>query len=140
MPEATSSTAPTSSPAGSMLSSDSSLWQIIDPEIARENPVEDKHRRLIRSHRSDALDRDLKPNANVRDELRVSSVFKCGAHFDYSITSSGHTELRADASTINRRTGSHLEIPLLSDAGKARTHEISKISNMARSWRSQAGC
>lgn len=52
--------------------SDTSLWQIVDPEIARENPVEDKHRRLIRSHRSGALDRELKPNAKDRDELAVN--------------------------------------------------------------------
>ena len=54
------------------LGSDPHLWQIIDPEAVRENPVEDKHRRLVRSHRSGALDRELKPNANDRDELSVS--------------------------------------------------------------------
>ena len=54
--------------------SDTSLWQIVDPEIARENPVEDKHRRLIRSHRSGALDRELKPNAKDRDELAVNKA------------------------------------------------------------------
>lgn len=53
------------------ISSDSSLWQIMDPEIAKDNPVEDKHRRLVRSHRSGPLDRDLKPNAKIRDELAV---------------------------------------------------------------------
>jgi phosphatidylinositol 3-kinase len=31
--------------------------------------VEDKHRRLIRSHRSSPHDRSLKPNAKIRDEL-----------------------------------------------------------------------
>lgn len=62
---------PGSSTSGSLLS-DPSLWQIVDPEIARDNPVEDKHRRLIRSHRSGALDRELKPNAKDRDELGVS--------------------------------------------------------------------
>lgn len=60
---------------GSFLS-DSALWQIVDPEIARENPVEDKHRRLIRSHRSGALDRELKPNAKDRDELAVKFIPK----------------------------------------------------------------
>lgn len=53
------------------ISGDTSLWQIIDPEIAKENPVEDKHRRLVRSHRSGPLDRDLKPNAKIRDDLAV---------------------------------------------------------------------
>ncbi len=56
---------------GSLLSSDTLLWQIVDPEVARENPVEDKHRRLVRSHRSGALDRELKPSAGDRDELAV---------------------------------------------------------------------
>ena len=56
--------------SGSLLS-DPSLWQIVDPEVARDNPVEDKHRRLIRSHRSGALDRELKPNAKDRDDLAV---------------------------------------------------------------------
>ena len=45
---------------------------IIDPEINRENPVEGKHRRLVRSHRNGPLDRDLKPDAKTRDELNVS--------------------------------------------------------------------
>lgn len=39
--------------------------------MARENPVEDKHRRLVRSHRSGPLDRELKPNAHDRDALTV---------------------------------------------------------------------
>ncbi|CAA7266904.1 unnamed protein product [Cyclocybe aegerita] len=50
---------------------DSSLWSVVDPDIAHENPVEDKHRRLVRSHRSSPYDRELKPNANIRDELAV---------------------------------------------------------------------
>ncbi|CAD6917266.1 unnamed protein product [Tilletia controversa] len=50
---------------------DASLFTIADPEIARENPVEAKHRRLVRSHRTGPLDRELKPNATVRDELNA---------------------------------------------------------------------
>ena len=65
--------APTTNPAGTSIStsfaSDTHLWTIVDPEVARENPVEDKHRRLIRSHRSSPHDRGLKPNAKIRDEL-----------------------------------------------------------------------
>ncbi|KDN44187.1 hypothetical protein RSAG8_05660, partial [Rhizoctonia solani AG-8 WAC10335] len=45
------------------------IWGIIDPDIARENPVEDKHRRLVRGHRGGPLDRELKPDAKTRDEL-----------------------------------------------------------------------
>lgn len=37
--------------------------------MVRENPVEAKHRRLVRGHRSGPLDRELKPNAKIRDEL-----------------------------------------------------------------------
>ncbi|KAI1006642.1 Phosphatidylinositol 3-kinase catalytic subunit type 3 [Podosphaera aphanis] len=43
---------------------------VYDPEVvARDNPAESKHRRLVRSHRKGVMDRDLKPNAKVRDEL-----------------------------------------------------------------------
>ncbi|RQM07133.1 hypothetical protein DH86_00003481 [Scytalidium sp. 3C] len=46
------------------------LLRVYDPEVgARDNPAESKHRRLVRGHRTGALDRDLKPNAKVRDEL-----------------------------------------------------------------------
>ncbi|KAI9760564.1 MAG: Phosphatidylinositol (PI) 3-kinase, partial [Candelina submexicana] len=46
------------------------LIKIYDPEVgARDNPAESKHRRLVRSHRTGVLDRDLKPNAKIRDEL-----------------------------------------------------------------------
>ncbi|EAU85589.2 atypical/PIKK/PI3K protein kinase [Coprinopsis cinerea okayama7 len=48
---------------------DPSLWGVVDPDITNENPVEDKHRRLVRSHRSSPYDRELKPNAKIRDEL-----------------------------------------------------------------------
>ncbi|KAK7691107.1 hypothetical protein QCA50_006210 [Cerrena zonata] len=51
------------------LSADQHLWAIVDPDLAKENPVEDKHRRLVRSHRSSPYDRELKPNAKIRDEL-----------------------------------------------------------------------
>ncbi|KAJ8508903.1 hypothetical protein ONZ45_g8861 [Pleurotus djamor] len=56
-------------PLSSSLSQDPHLWSVIDPDISRENPVEDKHRRLVRSHRSGPYDRELKPNAKIRDEL-----------------------------------------------------------------------
>ena len=71
---ATSSPQTSVAPVSGSLLSDSSLWQIVDPEVGRENPVEDKHRRLIRSQRSGALDRELKPNAKDRDELAVRRI------------------------------------------------------------------
>ncbi|KAF4206235.1 hypothetical protein CNMCM8927_005183 [Aspergillus lentulus] len=46
--------------------------RIYDPEVGQTgNPCEDKHRRLIRSHRTGIMDRDLKPNPKIRDELNV---------------------------------------------------------------------
>ncbi|UZJ53461.1 hypothetical protein CBS101457_002781 [Exobasidium rhododendri] len=50
---------------------DASLFTVYDGDMLmeRENLVEAKHRRLVRSHRSGPLDRELKPNAKVRDEL-----------------------------------------------------------------------
>lgn len=51
------------------------MWAVVDPDIPRDNPVEDKHRRLVRSHRSSPYDRELKPNTKLRDELGVRSVF-----------------------------------------------------------------
>lgn len=49
------------------------LVRVYDPEAgARDNPAESKHRRLVRSqHRHGILDKDLKPNAKVRDELNT---------------------------------------------------------------------
>lgn len=44
---------------------------VLDPDLLRDNPVEAKHRRLVRSHRNGPLDRDLKPNPKIRDELNV---------------------------------------------------------------------
>ena len=45
---------------------------VYDPEVGqKDNPAESKHRRLVRSHRTGVLDRDLKPNAKIRDELNT---------------------------------------------------------------------
>ncbi|KAL0278800.1 UNVERIFIED_CONTAM: hypothetical protein PYX00_000504 [Menopon gallinae] len=44
---------------------------IPDNEVLQENLVESKHHKLARSIRSGVSDRDLKPNANVRDLLNV---------------------------------------------------------------------
>ncbi|KAJ5562693.1 C2 calcium/lipid-binding domain CaLB [Penicillium sp. DV-2018c] len=46
--------------------------RIYDPEVGQiGNPCEDKHRRLIRSHRTGIMDRDLKPNPKIRDDLNM---------------------------------------------------------------------
>jgi len=56
-------------PGGLGGANEAALFPIRDPDMARENPVEAKHRRLVRSHRSGPLDRESKPNAKSRDEL-----------------------------------------------------------------------
>ncbi|OKL64704.1 hypothetical protein UA08_00656 [Talaromyces atroroseus] len=48
------------------------IIRIYDPEVGQTgNPCEDKHRRLVRSHRTGIMDRDLKPNPKIRDELNL---------------------------------------------------------------------
>lgn len=52
------------------------LIRIYDPEVGqKDNPAENKHRRLVRSHRTGVLDRDLKPNAKIRDELNTIMAY-----------------------------------------------------------------
>ena len=52
------------------------LIRIYDPEVGqKDNPAENKHRRLVRSHRTGVLDRDLKPNAKIRDELNTIMTY-----------------------------------------------------------------
>ncbi|KAI9359230.1 kinase-like domain-containing protein [Zopfochytrium polystomum] len=48
---------------------DAEYLTVDDPESVRDNPVESKHRKLARSHRNGPLDRDLKPNSKLRDDL-----------------------------------------------------------------------
>lgn len=58
------------------------LIRIYDPEVGpRENPVEIKHRRLLRSNRLGVVDRDLKPNAQMRDALNVRLSPLCKSSF-----------------------------------------------------------
>lgn len=58
-------------PFASQSKIDESIFTVIDPEIVRESPIEAKHRRMTRQHRSGPLDREMKPNATVRDWLNV---------------------------------------------------------------------
>jgi phosphatidylinositol 3-kinase len=57
-----------------MLSTDSHLWRTYDPDAWRENPVEIKHRKLLRSQRLGDEGRDLKPGPADRD--RLNEIFK----------------------------------------------------------------
>ncbi|GAA5933309.1 hypothetical protein JCM10213_001246 [Rhodosporidiobolus nylandii] len=68
-PSTSSAAAQGSTSASQQTSAEASLFTIVDPEIVRKNPVEAKHRRLVRDHRNGPLDRELKPNAKIRDEL-----------------------------------------------------------------------
>lgn len=67
------SAAATSASLSTIASSSSAHPPIVvkDLELFRDNPIENKHRKLARSHRNGPLDRDLKPNAKIRDELNV---------------------------------------------------------------------
>ena len=49
----------------------SSIIRVTDLDMFRENPVENKHRKLVRSQRNGPVDRDLKPNSKIRDDLNV---------------------------------------------------------------------
>lgn len=56
-------------------STNSGIMIVHDPEQSRENPIESKYRRLVRSHKSGPLDKELKPNAKIRDELNLIMNF-----------------------------------------------------------------
>ena len=55
-----------------LLSTDPHLWRTYDPDAWRENPVEVKHRKLLRSQRLGDAGKDLKPGPADRDRLNVS--------------------------------------------------------------------
>lgn len=61
-----------------MLTTDPHLWKMYDPDAWRENPVESKHRKLLRSQRLGDEGRDLKPGPVERDRLNVSSIGTAG--------------------------------------------------------------
>jgi len=78
------------------VASDPYLWAILDPDAPRDNPVEDKHRRLVRSHRSSPYDRDLKPNTKLRDDLGVCQAILSVMTSD-AIYIIGDSQLSSDA-------------------------------------------
>jgi phosphatidylinositol 3-kinase len=47
----------------------SSMITVFDSELFQDNPIEAKHRKLARSHRTGPLDRELKPSAKIRDDI-----------------------------------------------------------------------
>ncbi len=48
-----------------------SIIRVADLDMFRENLIENKHRKQVRSQRNGATDRDLKPNSKIRDDLNV---------------------------------------------------------------------
>ncbi|TYJ55431.1 hypothetical protein B9479_003934 [Cryptococcus floricola] len=56
------------------LSSDRHLWRTYDPDAWRDNPVEIKHRKLLRSQRLGEAGKDLKPGPSDRD--RLNDIFR----------------------------------------------------------------
>ncbi|TEB34764.1 phosphatidylinositol 3-kinase [Coprinellus micaceus] len=73
---ATVTQAPVAPSISTAFMNDPGLWSVVDPDASNDNPVEDKHRRLVRSHRSSPYDRELKPNAKIRDELTKDLIWK----------------------------------------------------------------
>lgn len=61
-----------------LLSTDPHLWRTYDPDAWRENPVEVKHRKLLRSQRLGDAGKDLKPGPADRDRLNASSPMSPG--------------------------------------------------------------
>jgi len=49
----------------------SNIAPVKDPEALFDSPVDAKHIRLSRAHRSSPADRDLRPNISVRNQLAV---------------------------------------------------------------------
>ncbi|RXK34820.1 phosphatidylinositol 3-kinase [Tremella mesenterica] len=64
----------TSALPADFLSSGPYLWRRYDPDALRENPVEVKHRKLLRSQRLGDEGRDLKPGPADRD--RLNEIFR----------------------------------------------------------------
>lgn len=117
------------------------MWAVVDPDIPRDNPVEDKHRRLVRSHRSSPYDRELKPNTKLRDELGVRSAFVADWHsLKRGLKFSGHLELCAKPGPNIRGERSCLEIPVLPRTRQARSYQVCEIGDMARPYGSETSC
>jgi len=134
-------TTPSNLNPNTLLSAESNLFSIVDPEIVRKNPVEAKHRRLVRDHRNGPLDRELKPNAKIRDELNVSSPFCFSCPWPgylgrsalclivpgltrllYPLT--GYPSVSSDSRTLDASTRSSVEIPILPHSRQTCSHQV----------------
>jgi len=118
---------------------DMHFWTVIDPDIARENPVEDKNRRLVRSHRSSPYDRELKPNAKIRDELGVSHIFCFPTVPPFTSETKntslqpilGNPQLRSQSTSQFGGERPYLELPILPRSGQTRSYQIPQIRHVA---------
>jgi hypothetical protein len=63
-----------------------SLVVVQDPESARESPIEAKHQKLARVHRSSPVDRDLRPTPAVRSQLNVRDLSIPGPRVPASVS------------------------------------------------------
>lgn len=130
---------PTTPSISSTFLNDTNLWSVVDPDIAHENPVEDKHRRLVRSHRSSPYDRELKPNAKIRDELGVSLLY-LSRHLDNLTTESGHSQLFSEPTPDIGRERPDLEVQVLPCPRQEGSDQVPQIGGMARFVGSEASC
>lgn len=99
-----------------------SLFTINDLDASSENLVEAKHRRLVRSQRLDAMDRERKPTAAVRDELHVCQPY---LPLDPFVVS---TYARANI----RRNGPDLVVPLLPHTPFICPHQVCQVGRLVR--------
>lgn len=109
------------------------IFTVVDPEVARENPVEAKHTRLHRSHRTGPLDRELRPEKSVRDELNVgplSSSPRIPRLISYGET--GDPQLPLDQAPVPKRPRPGLALPLLPHARIPRVDQVPQIRRLVR--------
>lgn len=99
---------------------------VFDAELFHDNPVENKHRRLARSHRTGLLDRELKPNAKIRDELNVPPKL-----------TPGRAQIPTNETAHRPRKRSPLEVPVLPLPRQESTHKIPQMRHMDRQRRVQ---
>ena len=85
-----------------------------DPAAEMDNPCELKHRRLVRSHRNGPLDKELKPNAKIRDELHVCDFMLLEKTFEGLLDVTGNYALLPHTRSDKRRKGSFMEVQVLS--------------------------
>lgn len=118
-----------------MLTTDPHLWKMYDPDAWRENPVESKHRKLLRSQRLGDEGRDLKPGPVERDRLNVSLRV-----YLQRLTSSGIIQATPNGHIVRSGQGSSVEIPILLVQIPEVVDEVPEMCNLVRPGRVKASC